>query len=66
MLSKVLALMIVILALIAYLFPGWAITCIFLQIIAWCFGFTFDFKIATGIWLTILFVKTFLGTSHNT
>lgn len=37
---------------------SWAVTCGILWLAAWCFGLVFDLKIATGVWLILLLVKS--------
>lgn len=39
---------------------SWAITCGFIKLIAICFGLEFSWKIATGIWLTLGLIGSFL------
>lgn len=45
----------VILAILAVMAISWALTCGIIKLITLCFGLTFSFAIATGIWL-ILFL----------
>lgn len=43
-----------ILAVIALMAFSWIVTCGFVKLIFICFAITFTWKIATGIWLTLL------------
>ena len=36
---------------------SWAITCGVIKLITLCFGLTFSFKIATGIWFVMFLLK---------
>ena len=36
---------------------SWIITCGFIKLICLCFGLTFSWAIATGIWLVILLLR---------
>ena len=40
---------------------SWIISCGFFKLITLCFGWTFSWKVATGIWLIICFVKILLA-----
>lgn len=45
---------------------GWAATCLVVKLITMCFGLTFSWAMATGIWLIILLLKKiFKITIHN-
>lgn len=48
---------ILILILLAALIASWVLTCGIIFLICLCFGWAFDFAIATGIWLIILLLK---------
>lgn len=43
----------VILAILAVMAISWALTCGIIKLITLCFGLTFSFAIATGIWLVL-------------
>lgn len=43
---------------------SWIITCGIIKLITMCFGWTFKWTIATGIWLLIMLAKTIF--SHHT
>ena len=38
---------------------SWIITCGVIKVITLCFGLTFSWSIATGIWLCLLLLKEF-------
>ena len=40
---------------------SWIISCGFFKLITLCFGWTFSWKVATGIWIIICFVKLLLA-----
>lgn len=46
-----------ILAAIAVIAFSWIATCGFVKLIFMCFAITFTWKIATGIWLTLLMLS---------
>ena len=39
---------------------SWIVTCGFIKLIAICFGWTFKWSIATGIWLILLLLEATL------
>ena len=43
---------------------SWIITCGLIKLITMCFGWTFKWRIATGIWLVIVILKSIF--SHHT
>ena len=43
---------------------SWIITCGIIKLITMCFGWTFKWAVATGIWLLIILAKTIF--SHHT
>lgn len=49
--KKAIVCILVAIAVIAF---SWIVTCGFVKLIFMCFAFTFTWKIATGIWLTLL------------
>ena len=40
---------------------SWIITCGLVKLITWCFGWTFSWAIATGIWALTLLLKSIFG-----
>lgn len=44
---------------------SWIITCGLVKLITICFGLEFSWKIATGIWLVFVLIKTFFGKSSS-
>jgi hypothetical protein len=42
---------------------SWFITCILVKILSMCFGFTFTWKLATGIWIIILILKNIFNVT---
>lgn len=44
---------------------SWAATCAIIKLITLCFGLTFSFKIATGIWLVTLLLKEIFKPSSR-
>lgn len=55
-----LKILVTILTILAYLFINWLINCLVIYIICLCFGFTFTWKVATGIWLLIIMLRKLL------
>ena len=45
------------------LFGSWLITCGLVKLICMCFGLTFSWRIATGVWLVMTLIKS--GFSHS-
>ena len=52
-----------ILVVIALLGLSWAITAGIIKLITLCFGLEFSLKIATGIWLVILILRSIFKTT---
>lgn len=46
-------------------FVSWAIVCGFIKLVSMCFGLGFSFKVATGIWLILVFIKIVFGTTDK-
>jgi hypothetical protein len=44
---------------------SWAITCGIIKLITLCFGWTFKWKIATGIWLIICLLQLIFKSSDK-
>lgn len=44
----------------AVLAVSWAVTCVFVKLISICFSITFSLAAATGIWLVLVLVSSFL------
>lgn len=43
---------------LATIIARWLITCGIVKLICLCFGFSFSWAIATGIWLVIIILRT--------
>lgn len=52
-------------ALIACYGVSWVVTCGIIKLITMCFGWTFKWSIATGIWLIICILKSIFKTTVN-
>lgn len=50
------ALVVIVILALAY-GASWVVTCGFIKLITMCFGWTFKWSIATGIWLIICLLK---------
>lgn len=55
---------------IGFIFIGvaalsWIITCGFVKLICVCFGWNFNWAIATGIWLVLWLLKSVFGKGGN-
>lgn len=44
---------------------SWFMTCIVIKLITLCFGLTFSLRVATGVWLVLILIKTFLKQLTN-
>ena len=44
---------------------SWIVTCGIIKLITMCFGLTFKWSIATGIWLVILILRTIFKSNVN-
>lgn len=44
---------------------SWLLTCGLIKLITLCFGWTFKWSIATGIWLILCIIKTLLGSNNS-
>ena len=44
---------------------SWAITCLLVKLVAWCFGFAFTLKLATGIWVIWLVLAGLFGKKRT-
>lgn len=42
---------------------SWLLTCGVIKLIAMCFGLTFKWSIATGVWLVILLLRTIFNVT---
>lgn len=61
--AGIIAVMLIVITLFAL---SWIITCGIIKLIALCFGWTFSWPIATGIWLVmILLRKVFVQSSSS-
>lgn len=55
----------VIVALIACYGLSWIVTCGIIKLITMCFGWTFKWSIATGIWLIICILQSIFKTTNQ-
>ena len=55
----------VIVVLIACYGLSWIVTCGIIKLITMCFGWTFKWSIATGIWLIISILKSIFKTTNQ-
>ena len=55
--KKMIAIMVTLVVVVAIFGTSWGICCGLLKLISMCFGFNFSVKIATGIWLVMIFVN---------
>lgn len=55
----------VIIVLIACYGLSWIVTCGIIKLITMCFGWTFKWSIATGIWLIICILKSIFKTTNQ-
>lgn len=44
---------------------SWIITCGIIKLITMCFGLTFKWSIATGIWLVMILARTIFNVNVN-
>lgn len=44
---------------------SWLVTCSLIKLITMCFGWTFKWSIATGIWLILCIIKTLFGSNNS-
>ena len=61
----ILAFLIAILIVAIYLGLYWIITCGIIKLITVCFGLTFSWPVATGIWLCLILLNHFLTSSKK-
>lgn len=54
-----------ILAVIAVFGISWFVTCGIVNLLSWCFGFTFTWKLATGIWVIWLVLAGLFGKKRT-
>lgn len=59
--KKMILTMVALVAIVALFGASWGICCGLLKLISMCFGLNFSIKVATGIWLVIIFVNFFRG-----
>lgn len=56
----------VVIAIFAFLYGlSWIVTCGIIKLITMCFGWTFKWSIATGIWLIMCLLQTVFKTTVN-
>lgn len=58
------ALVVIVILALAY-GVSWIATCGIIKLITMCFGLTFKWSIATGIWLVILILRTIFKSNVN-
>ena len=58
------ALVVIVILALAY-GVSWIATCGLIKLITMCFGLTFKWSIATGIWLVILILRTIFKSNVN-
>ena len=63
--AKGIAVGIIILILIACWAFSWIATCGIIKLVTLCFGWTFKWSIATGIWLIMMLAKTIFNVTVN-
>lgn len=57
---------IAIIVLVMFLFGfSWLFTCGIIKLVTLCFGLTFKWSVATGIWLILCLLSSFLKSSNN-
>lgn len=56
--KKLITFIVGIVILMSSMFLDWLIAAGLVKVLSLCFGFTFNFKIATGIWLVLLILKS--------
>ena len=56
--KKLITFIIGLVILIGSVFLNWLIVAGIVKVLSLCFGFAFSFKVATGIWLVILILKS--------
>lgn len=56
--KKLITFIIGIVILMSSMFLDWLIATGLVKLLSLCFGFTFSFKVATGIWLVILILRS--------
>lgn len=44
---------------------SWAIVCGMVYLISLCFGFTYSWAIATGVWLVMILIKSLLPSKKE-
>lgn len=44
---------------------SWIVTCGIVKLITMCFGLTFSWSIATGVWLCLMLLNLFLTSSKK-
>ena len=62
--AGVIAIMVIGLIVICYSL-SWIVTCGIIKLITMCFGWTFKWSIATGIWLIICIMRSIFKTTAN-
>ena len=60
--AGIIAVMLIVITLFAL---SWIITCGIIKLITLCFGWTFSWPIATGIWLVMILLRKFFVQSSS-
>lgn len=61
--SLAITIIVAILLFIAGIALSWIITCGIIKLIAMCFGLTFKWSVATGVWLVICLLKSIFNVT---
>ena len=57
---------VIVIAILAVVYGiSWITTCGIIKLITMCFGLTFQWNIATGIWLILCLVRSILSRNEN-
>ena len=58
------AIIVIVVMVLSYGF-GWIVTCVIIKLITMCFGLTFKWSIATGIWLALSLLSIYFKPNNN-
>ena len=56
--GKIIVVLLAAFLLVAIFAVSWLVTCGIIKLITMCFGWTFRFSVATGIWLAMMLART--------
>lgn len=56
--EKIIAALLAAFLIVAIFAVSWLVTCGIIKLITMCFGWTFRFSVATGIWLAMMLART--------